>query len=130
MQYHISSIFSSHIGYNKQKDAKKGKLKMAAYTVNSDVLTVQLKGEIDHHTAGRMAKEADELIARYEPTLLVLDFGNVTFSDSSGIAVVLGRYKKMKELGGQTELSSVPKAVKRIFTLAAVDKLVKIRENV
>lgn len=103
---------------------------MAAYTVNSDILTVQFKGEIDHHTARRMAKEADELIARYEPTLLVLDFGNVTFSDSSGIAVVLGRYKKMKELGGQTELSSVPKAVKRIFTLAAVDKLVKIRENV
>ena len=75
-------------------------------------------------------KEADELIARYEPTLLILDFGNVTFSDSSGIAVVLGRYKKMKELGGQTELSSVPKGIKRIFSLAAVDKLVKIRENV
>ena len=108
----------------------KGKKKMAAYTVNSDVLTVQLKGEIDHHTAGRMAKEADELIARYEPTLLILDFGNVTFSDSSGIAVVLGRYKKMKELGGQTELSSVPKGIKRIFSLAAVDKHVKIRENV
>lgn len=103
---------------------------MAAYTVNNDVLIVQFKGEIDHHSAGRMAKEADELITKYEPSLLILDFGGVTFSDSSGIAVVLGRYKKMTAKGGQTELASVPKSIKRIFSLAALDKLVKIRENV
>ncbi len=103
---------------------------MAAYTVNNDILTVQLKGEIDHHTASKISKETDELILRYEPTLLILDFCKVTFSDSSGIAVVLGRYKKMKALGGTVELASVPKGIKRIFSLAALDKLVKFRENV
>lgn len=99
---------------------------MTPYTVNGNILTVQLRGEIDHHSAGDLSKETDTLIRRYIPKKLVLDFGNISFCDSSGIALVLGRYRLMKESGGQTVLASLPPHIRKIFTLASLDKYVEM----
>ena len=102
---------------------------MTAHTVNNDTLTVLFRGEIDHHCASSLSADADALIRKYKPSTLILDFGGVTFCDSSGIALVLGRYKLMKNANGRTVLASLPAHVRKIFTLASLEKFVEIKNT-
>ena len=60
-------------------------------TVSGEVVTAFLDGEIDHHTASVIRNEIDAAVEKNMPTLLVLDFRDVSFMDSSGIGLVLGR---------------------------------------
>ena len=101
---------------------------MISYTTEEQTLTVAIFGEIDHHTAGDLRREIDRLIRKHLPRTLVLDFGQVDFCDSSGIAVVLGRYDLMPAWGGQVRLCRLSSAVRYIFELADLKKLVQIEE--
>ena len=60
---------------------------------NGKILTAYLDGEIDHHSAKNMRETIDAAIAELMPEMLVLDFKDVSFMDSSGIGLVMGRYK-------------------------------------
>ena len=60
-----------------------------------------LSGEIDHHCARPMRVEIDEMIEQVQPTVLILDFGGVTFMDSSGIGILIGRKKTMDMHAGK-----------------------------
>ena len=102
---------------------------MVSHTVAEDVLTVNLKGEIDHHSVADFRSEIDALIGRYAPIKTVLDFGSVTFCDSSGIALVVGRYKKMADHGGILELAKVPRKIGVIFSMAGIDRMVPMTEQ-
>ncbi|MGN0989245.1 MAG: anti-sigma factor antagonist [Eubacteriales bacterium] len=102
---------------------------MIGYTVNEDTMTVMLKGEIDHHSTAGIRTEIDELINKYRPTSLIMNFQEITFCDSSGIAIVLGRYKLMNRLGGSVTLTGLNKATEKIFTLAKLDSMVKIEKQ-
>ena len=62
-------------------------------------LTAYLKGEIDHHNAGALRSCIDEAIGRAFPEMLCLDFAKVSFMDSSGIGLIMGRYRMMQEIG-------------------------------
>ncbi|MBQ1218011.1 MAG: anti-sigma factor antagonist [Clostridia bacterium] len=99
---------------------------MIDYNINERLLTVFIHGEIDHHSAAGLRGEIDNLVRRYSPRCLILDFAKVDFCDSSGIAVVLGRYRLMRSLGGEVELTRLPDNVRHIFDLADLRKLVKI----
>lgn len=99
---------------------------MIRYTVNDRLLTVAISGEIDHHTAAGLRNEIDDLIRQLNPACLILDFSGVDFCDSSGIAVVLGRYRLMKQLGGEVELTKLPANVSHIFEMADLQRLVRI----
>lgn len=99
---------------------------MISYTINERILTVSIFGEIDHHTAVGLRTEIDGLVRKYTPLCLILDFSKVDFCDSSGIAVVLGRYRLMKSLGGEVELTQLPANVSHIFEMADLKRLVKI----
>ena len=61
-----------------------------------EVLTVYLKGEIDHHSAKAMREEIDKAIDFNMPSLLILDFTEITFMDSSGIGLIMGRHRLMQ----------------------------------
>ena len=63
-----------------------------------EVLTVFLQGEIDHHTAKGMREEIDRAIDFNMPSLLILDFSQVTFMDSSVIGLVMGRFKNLQNI--------------------------------
>lgn len=102
---------------------------MVSHAVAEDVLTVNLKGEIDHHSVAEFRNEIDDLIGRYVPIKTVLDFGGVTFCDSSGIALVVGRYKKMADHGGILELARVSQKIGVIFTMAGIDRMVRMTEQ-
>ena len=94
-----------------------------------EVLTVLLAGEIDHHSAVGMRAEIDEAIERHRPAVLMLDFGGVSFMDSSGIGLVMGRYKLMSTFGGKVNVINTPKPLQKVMHLAGLDSLAKIENG-
>ena len=99
---------------------------MINYDVCERILTVSILSEIDHHTAVGLRTEIDGLVRKYSPLCLILDFSHVGFCDSSGIALVLGRYRLMQSLGGEVELIGLPESVHHIFDMADLKRIVKI----
>ncbi len=85
-----------------------------------------IKGDIDHHTAKSIRSDIDRTISDCDPKLLILDFSEVTFMDSSGIGLVMGRYKLMTERGGEVIISEPAGYIRKVFQLSGIDKLTKI----
>jgi len=96
---------------------------------HEDELEVFLSGEIDHHNSKRMREEIDKYAARIQPKTLILDFKGVDFMDSSGIGLVLGRYRMMQDMSGNIVLRNMPAHIKRVMRLAGIANL-KISEEV
>ena len=91
-------------------------------------LTVVLTGEIDHHCAKDYITAIEAKIEAYTPELCVLDFQEVSFMDSSGIAVVINALRCMKRIDGRLELSGIQAQPMRVFQASGVDKIVQIQE--
>ena len=75
-------------------------MKNAIYDFTEDILIVSLCGEIDHHNAASLRREIDESMTAFHAKNLILDYSDVSFMDSSGIGLAMGRYNKVKELSG------------------------------
>ena len=84
----------------------------------SGTLAAYLSGEIDHHAAQSLRKEIDAQIDDRLPELLTLDFSGVTFMDSSGVGLILGRGRHNGALGGRLSVQNPPPAVRRLLDLA------------
>lgn len=85
-----------------------------------------LSGEIDHHVASSLRREIDIAVRDANPELLILDFSQVTFMDSSGIGLVMGRYKLMTELSGKVSVRNPPPHIKKVMKLSGIEKLATI----
>ena len=92
-------------------------------------VTAFLEGEIDHHTATSLRMEIDEAVQANKPKTLKLDFGDVTFMDSSGIGLVMGRYRTLQPFGGKLVVSNLSPQVYRIMQLAGLEKIAKITKR-
>lgn len=90
------------------------------------VLRVTIVGEINYHRAVFVRQKIDEKIQELSPQNLVLDLAEVSFMDSSGLGLVMGRYQLMKDLGGTLTVANPSAEHKKIFKLAGLNKLVKI----
>ena len=93
-------------------------------------LTIALTGEIDHHCAKAYIQIIASKIEAYMPEVCVLDFQDVTFADSSGIAVVINALRNMSQIEGKLLLSGISPQPMRVFRASGIDKLVEIREAV
>lgn len=93
------------------------------------LLIAYLIGEIDHHSAGQLREQIDGAIAFSKPNHLILDFSNVSFMDSSGIGLVMGRYRLMQTVHGAVEIRNVTAKVKKIMELAGLGRIAVIKEN-
>lgn len=93
-------------------------------------LTVALTGEIDHHRAKSCIESITGKIEAYTPHICVLDFQDVTFMDSSGIAVVINALRTMTKIDGKLVLSGLAEQPMKVFRTSGVDKLVEIKETV
>ena len=93
-------------------------------------LTVALNGEIDHHRAKSYIQAIAGTIEAYTPDLCILDFRDVTFVDSSGIAVVINAMRCMNQIEGQLLLTGIAPQPMRVFRASGIDKLVEIKEAV
>lgn len=91
-----------------------------------EVVTAFLDGEIDHHTAAELRETIDLAVNEHKPTLLVLDFKNVSFMDSSGIGLVMGRYKTINELDGELAIVNTSPGIGKVMRLAGMERLAKI----
>ena len=90
-------------------------------------LAAYLTGEIDHHAAQALRREIDAQIDARMPDLLTMDFSGVTFMDSSGIGLVMGRFRLMQETGGKVILQNLPAPLRKVMKLAGLDKLAEIQ---
>lgn len=93
-------------------------------------LTIALTGEIDHHCAKAYIQIITSKIETYMPDVCILDFREVTFVDSSGIAVVINALRNMSQIEGKLLLSGISPQPMRVFRASGIDKLVEIREAV
>ena len=93
-------------------------------------LTVVLTGEIDHHCAKTYIQAITAKIEAYTPKLCVLDFQEVTFMDSSGIAVVINALRNMTRIEGKLMLMGLNDQPLKVFRTSGIDKLVEIKEAV
>ena len=86
-------------------------------------IVAELRGEIDHHSAEPIRNEIDRRIRQDKPSTLRLDFRNVTFMDSSGVGLVMGRYRLLHTWGGKLELTGMSGTVQRIMRLSGIEKI-------
>lgn len=93
-------------------------------------LTIALSGEIDHHRAKLYMQAISSKIEAYMPKICVLDFQEVGFTDSSGIAVVIGALRNMNRIGGKLILCRLGDQPLKVFRMSGIDKLIEIREGI
>ena len=85
---------------------------------------IALTGELDHHTASEWRDKLDRQIGAKKQDIL-LDFAGVTLMDSSGIGLVIGRYKKLKERGCTLYVTNLNKQIDRVFSLSGLYNIAK-----
>ena len=90
------------------------------------ILSIRVRGEIDHHTAASIRQGIDATLFEKRPKTLILDLSAVGFMDSSGLGLIMGRYSVMKELGGEMTVWNPSPETRAILTLAGMERLVKI----
>ena len=94
------------------------------FNIKENILVAELFGELDHHAAGKVREDTDSAMETYGCRDLVFDFTRVTFMDSSGIGVILGRYRKLSAAGGRVAITGCSLTVRKILNMAGVFSLV------
>ncbi len=101
----------------------------ATVTLEADVegerLVAHLFGELDHHSVQPLRQEIDRAATAAQTRQLILDFSGVTFMDSSGIGLVMGRYQLAQQLGAQLSLTGLNSSLRRVMQIAGMDKLAR-----
>lgn len=93
------------------------------------LLVVEISEEIDHHIAEKIRRKVDDEITRYMPRKTIFDFSRVSFMDSAGIGMIIGRYKMMKLIGGEMEIININPNVKRILEMSGISKIITMKEK-
>lgn len=97
--------------------------------VKFDVLCIRLEGELDHHTADELRTKVNKLMEEELIRHILLNLGGLTFMDSSGLGVILGRYKKIAAAGGEMVVCSISPPVRRLFELSGLFKIIRLETD-
>ena len=101
----------------------------AKFYEEDKLLVFKISDEIDDHNVQKIRGKVDYEIERYMPKRIVFDFDSVSFMDSAGIGLMIGRYKFATMLGAKVEMINVQGNVKRIFEMSGILRLIPIVEN-
>ena len=93
------------------------------------ILTIIMPCELDHHNAEKLKTGADKIIQSKNIRSIVFDFGKTNFMDSSGIGMIMGRYKMIRFMGGKVIAIRANQRIRRILTLSGVYKVMDIYEG-
>lgn len=96
----------------------------------SNVLIAHMTGELDHHSAEEVRNKIDNILDMDKINKLIMDFSGVTFMDSSGIGVVIGRYRKLLMKKGQISITNLCDSVKKVFELSGMFKIIKVYSTI
>ncbi|HLR15035.1 MAG TPA: anti-sigma F factor antagonist [Bacillota bacterium] len=99
------------------------------FEVKENVLIVRLQGEIDHHEAKQLREEWQDHMTLHNIQHVIVNVEKVSFMDSSGIGVLLGRYKEVAQVGGEMVICSITEPIKRIFDLSGLFKIIRLQED-
>lgn len=99
------------------------------YQIQENCLTIYLPNELDHHKAEEIRKTSDVLIEKHHIKHIIFDFGETNFMDSSGIGVIMGRYKLIMLLGGEIWAVHTSERMKKILMMSGVTKIMKVYEE-
>lgn len=100
------------------------------HTIQGNKVTVAVNGDLDLKTAGPLRESLDSLVERYRDKHLVLDLAEVDFIDSSGLGVILGRYRKLKSQGRALTLVGVKPGVRAVLELAGITTIISVADYV
>lgn len=100
------------------------KLKQAGKT-----LVVRLEGELDHHAADNLREQIDTKLTRDGFLNVLFNFAGVRFMDSSGLGMVLGRFRLVSERGGKVLACSLNSRVRRVFDLSGLERLIPVYQS-
>lgn len=90
------------------------------------VLCIRLSGELDHHTAEELREQASGAIERNNIRHIVLNLEHLSFMDSSGLGVILGRYKQIKQMNGEMVVCAISPAIQRLFDMSGLFKIIRL----
>ena len=100
------------------------------YVPREKQLTLRISEEIDESTTEKLRRKIDNEITRFLPRKVIFDFSNVSFMDSAGIGMLLGRYKIIKMLGGQLELQNVNRQIEKVFEVSGILRIIPLIKDV
>ena len=115
---------------NHRKKTPKNREKSVDFEVVDKCLIIHLNQELDHHIALFLRERADRLIDKGNVKNIVFDFEKANFMDSSGIGVIMGRYKKVIFTGGKVSVTNVNTVVDRIFKISGLYKIIERYESI
>ena len=90
------------------------------YQIKENCLTIFLPAEVDHHNAEEIKREADKVIEEQHIKYVIFDFGRTNFMDSSGIGVIMGRYRHIFLLGGEVWAIHTSERMRQILNMSGV----------
>ena len=94
-----------------------------------NILYLEITEEIDHHTTEKVRRLMDNEITRFMPRKIVFDFSKVSFMDSAGIGLLIGRYKLIKLLGGTAEIINTNKSISKVLEMSGILKIIPIQNK-
>jgi stage II sporulation protein AA (anti-sigma F factor antagonist) len=112
-----------YLYHNKTKGGRKVE---CIYSKTDKLLTFKISEEIDQSTTDKIRRKIDNEITRFLPRKVIFDFSNISFMDSAGIGLLLGRYKIIKMLGGTLELSNVNRQIEKVLEISGILKIIPI----
>lgn len=113
---------------NRKGNNGKGRDRMK-YQIEENCLTIFLPKELDHHQTEEIRREADRQIERNHVKYVIFDFGETSFMDSSGIGVMMGRYRKLSLTGGEVWAANLNNRMKKILKMSGAAKIIRIYEE-
>lgn len=99
------------------------------FVTKQDVLIIRLTGELDHHTAEHLRRQAEQKINEASIKHILLNLEGLSFMDSSGLGVILGRYKQISHLGGKMIVCAISPTIHRLFELSGLFKIITVAET-
>ena len=96
------------------------------YLEKDKLLLVELTEEIDHCKTEELRRKIDYEIERHMPKKVIFDFNKVSFMDSAGIGLIIGRYKLASMLGGKVEVTNLTVQVRKIFEMSGILRLIPV----
>ncbi len=102
---------------------------MVKFTLMQRCLVAEVTGDVDQHNAASIREQTDIKIRCENIKNLVFDFTNLDFMDSSGIGIIIGRYKLVTSLGGKVAIAVKKPTIKRLLELSGIGRIMPVKES-
>lgn len=103
---------------------------MIKYSLDQKNLIIEFMAtELDHHIANEVRDEIDDILISKSVKNIIFNFKNINFMDSSGIGVIIGRYKKISSEGGRVTVVNANDRIKKIFNLSGMNKIIGVYDT-